>query len=307
MVRLGVDTVIVAVSAARGGRGRWSSRAASIWSNTDYPYLCLVDRKRTLAFRAAIEAAVGSGDIVVDVGSGTGILSLFAASAGAAQVHAVEVDPVLARCLRETVRANGLTDVITVVEGDALTADLPRNVDVVIGELIETGLLDEMQVAVMNGLRARGVIGADTRLVPETYQTFIQLAATDNSFYGYRIDAPKHEWPYYAQDPEAWEHLSFTPVSEVRRVSEVVFTTGPVDPVVDTTLRFQVAEGSTANALLLSGRAGLGAGMTLGACNSFSGDKVLSLPECAGDVTLRVHYEMGRGLDDLTVTVAPAG
>lgn len=276
-----------------------------IWSNTDYPYLCLVDRRRTLAFRAAIEAVVRPGDVVVDVGSGTGILSLFAASAGAAAVYAVEVDPVLARALPETARANGFAEVIHVVESDALTADLPSGADVVIGEMIETGLLDEMQVAVMNRLRARGVIAAHTRLVPETYQTFLQLAATDSCFFGYRIDAPKHEWPYYAEDPSVWEHLEVTPVSDVRQVSAVDFTAGPVDPVVDTTLRFQVAEGATANALILSGCAGLTAGMTLGATNSFSGNKVLSLPECAGEVTLRVRYEMGKGLDDLTVTVEP--
>ena len=275
-----------------------------IWSNTDYPYLCLVDRKRTLAFRAAIEAVVRPGDTVVEVGAGTGILSLFAASAGAAKVYAVEVDPVLARCLHDTVRANGLAQVIEVVEGDALTVDLPPDVDVVIGELIETGLLDEMQVAVMNGLHARGVIGTETRLVPETYQTCLQLAATDNAYFGFTIHAPKHEWPYYAQDPGQWEHVRLDPVSEVAEVGVVDFAAGPVDPVVDTTVRFRVADGATANALILSGSAGLTAGMRLGACNSFNGDKVLPLPACQGEVEVRVRYEMGRGLDNLSVTLA---
>jgi phospholipid N-methyltransferase len=274
-----------------------------IWSNTDYPYLCLVDRKRTLAFRRAIDAVVRPGDTVVEVGAGTGILSLFAAAAGAAKVYAVEIDHVLARSLRETVLANDLADVIEVVEADALTADLPPDVDVVIGELIETGLLDEMQVAVMNGLRARGVIGARTRLVPESYQTCLQLAATDNSYFGFAIHAPKHEWPYYSSDPEEWEHLRIRPVSEVATVSDVDFSAGPVDPVVDTTLRFRVAEGATANAIILSGSAGLTTAMRLGACNSFSGDKVLPLPDCRGEVELRVRYEMGQGLDNLAIAV----
>ena len=272
-----------------------------IWSNTDYPYLCLVDRKRTLAFRAAIEAVVRPGAVVVEVGAGTGILTLFAAAAGAAKVYAVEVDPVLARCLRDTARANGYDDVIEVVEADALTADLPQAVDVVVGELIETGLLDEMQVAVMNGLHDRGVIGPATRLIPETYETSLQLAATDNSFFGFTIHAPKHEWPYYAADADEWEHLRFTPVSDVAGVAEVDFRAGHVDPVVDTTVRFRVADGATANALVLSGSAGLTDGVRLGACNSFSGDKVLPLPECRGEVELRVRYEMGVGLDNLSV------
>jgi predicted RNA methylase len=279
-----------------------SDQHGIIWSNTDYPYLCLVDRKRTLAFRAAIEAAVRPGDVVVEVGAGTGILSLFAAAAGAACVYAVEIDPVLAASLRDTVRANGLADVIQVVEGDALEVELPR-ADVVIGELVETGLLDEMQVAVMNSLHARGVIGAGTRLVPERYRTSVQLASTASSYFGFTILAPKHEWPYYAQDPEQWEHLRYTPVSEVVEVCAVDFTGGSVDPVVDTVVRLGVEDGATANALVLSGVTGLSGGMTLGACNSFSGDKVLSLPECAGEVELRVRYEMGKGLDNLSVAL----
>ena len=283
-----------------------SESGGIIWSNTDYPYLCLVDRKRTLAFRRAIDAVVRPGHTVVEVGAGTGILSLFAASAGAAKVYAVELDPVLAECLRHTVLANDLAGVIEVVEGDALTVDLPCDVDVVVGELVETGLLDEMQVAVMNGLRARGVIGRETCVIPESYQTCLQLASTDNSYFGFAIHAPKHEWPYYAQDPEAWEHLRIDPVSEVAEVNVVDFGAGPVDPVVDTTVRFRVADGATANALILSGSAGLTTGMRLGACNSFSGDKVLPLPSCEGEVELRVRYEMGRGLPNLSVSLLGA-
>ena len=274
-----------------------------IWSNTDYPYICLIDRKRTLAFKEAINDVVKPGDIVVEVGAGTGILSLFAAGAGAARVYAVEIDPVLAASLRETVRINKLEDKIEIIEGDALTAELPANVDVIIGELIDTGLLDEMQVAVMNGLHARGVIGDKTSLIPQAYATSLQLIHTDSNFYGYHIAAPKHDWPYYSEDADSWEQLEITDVSESRSVGRFDFKAGHVEPEVDRILEFSIPEDKTATALRLSGIVHLTDKLTLGPTNSLNGDKILPLDQpYRGDVKLRVHYTMGAGLDDLSVT-----
>lgn len=127
-----------------------------IWSTSDFPYMCLKDRKRTEAFREAIRIAVKPGDTVVDVGAGSGILSFFAAGAGAKKVYAVEVDTLLAKFLRMSVSANHLDNVIQVVQSDIFQADLPEAVDVVVAEIIDTGLLEELQVPVLNDLLAAG-------------------------------------------------------------------------------------------------------------------------------------------------------
>ncbi|CAN7032909.1 unnamed protein product [Brassica rapa subsp. trilocularis] len=54
--------------------------------------------------------------VVLDVGAGTGILYLFCAKAGASHVYAVECSQ-MADMAKEIVKANGFSDVITVLKG----------------------------------------------------------------------------------------------------------------------------------------------------------------------------------------------
>jgi len=69
---------------------------------------------------------------VLDVGCGTGILSMFAARAGAARVFAVDASAIALKAERN-VRDNGLEGVIEVVRGKIEELDLPP-VDVIISE-----------------------------------------------------------------------------------------------------------------------------------------------------------------------------
>ena len=102
----------------------------------------LADTARTGGFRRAIQEVVGEGDVVIDVGAGSGILSFFAAQAGAARVFALETSRVIhdARRLAED---NGLADRVEFVECDAGAFVTPRQADVIVSEFVGTFLVDE--------------------------------------------------------------------------------------------------------------------------------------------------------------------
>jgi precorrin-6B methylase 2 len=99
---------------------------------------------------------------VLDAGAGSGILSFFAAEAGAGRVLAVEIDPFLADCLQRSIRANGLSNRIEVICGDVREVDLPKRIDVFIGELIDTGhLTGSMRLGATNAFSGDRIVPID--------------------------------------------------------------------------------------------------------------------------------------------------
>ena len=82
------------------------------------------DSARTSAFREALMKTVAPGSAVLDVGAGTGILSLFAAQAGARVVYAVERAPIAALAAK-LVESNGLSHTVRVVRTNIEGAELP--------------------------------------------------------------------------------------------------------------------------------------------------------------------------------------
>src|SRR5271170_1567362 len=93
----------------------------------------LRDSVRNEAFRNAIAHAVKPGDVVLDMGAGTGILSVFAAVAGARKVYAVERTDV-ALVARRMVERNGFAGCIDVLQADLEDITLPEKVDVLVSE-----------------------------------------------------------------------------------------------------------------------------------------------------------------------------
>ncbi|XP_073054507.1 probable histone-arginine methyltransferase 1.3 isoform X1 [Primulina eburnea] len=81
--------------------------------------------------------------VVVDVGAGSGILSLFAAQAGAKHVYAVEASD-MAGYARKLVAGNPLlSQKITVVKGKVEEVELPEKADILISEPMGTLLINE--------------------------------------------------------------------------------------------------------------------------------------------------------------------
>jgi predicted RNA methylase len=92
----------------------------------------LLDEYRLNVYGEAIHECVCPGDVVVDMGTGTGILALMAAQAGASRVYTVEIDESIARSTCERFASSPFVQrLVDPIVGDAAQIDLPEGIDVI--------------------------------------------------------------------------------------------------------------------------------------------------------------------------------
>ncbi len=104
-----------------------------------------------------LDRAVLDGHEVLDVGAGSGILAIAAARLGAAEVVAIEADPLACEALRENIGANGVADRVRCIELQADAADIVGfgPADGIVAN-IESGVLTLLMPGLSGALRSGG-------------------------------------------------------------------------------------------------------------------------------------------------------
>ena len=149
---------------------------------------CLLDARRVSFFERAINKVVKSGNIVVDAGTGTGIIAMLVAKR-AAKVYAVEKDPEIAKLAKQDVEVNKLSKKIIVVNQDIRDFKLPKGLhaDVVTMEMLDTGMVAEQQAQAVIAMKKNGVISDKTILLPDRMDCLLRVVDYDFNFYGFDI------------------------------------------------------------------------------------------------------------------------
>ena len=161
----------------------------------DFHYALINDRPRNEFYRECLRRAIVPGEsIVLEIGTGSGLLAMLAARLGAKRVVAIEASPHMAALARRNINANNLDGTITILEalsteldaddirkalgvstrrevsisaqtsGDTkpFTSDLP---DVLVSELFGTLLLGESALEYLKDARER-LVRPQCRIVP---------------------------------------------------------------------------------------------------------------------------------------------
>jgi type II protein arginine methyltransferase len=141
----------------------------------------LADTARNDAFEAAIQAAVRPDDIVLDIGTGTGLLAMMAARAGARQVLACEMLPDLAELAWVVIDANGYASRIGVVAKRStelvIGQDLPSRATLLIAEIFDSLLIGEGVLETFQHARTH-LLAPHARIIPASGVLCGQLASS---------------------------------------------------------------------------------------------------------------------------------
>ena len=124
----------------------------------------LADTIRTEAYRSAIRSVVSRDSVVLDLGTGTGILAFFACEAGARRVFAIEESDD-AGATSMLARHVGLSDRVEIIHARSTEVELPERAHVLVTETLGSLGLDEHILSSVIDARARLLV-PDAAIVP---------------------------------------------------------------------------------------------------------------------------------------------
>lgn len=241
------------------------------------------DKKRVSAFKDVILNK--SHGIVYDLGTGSGILASFAA--GKAQhVFAVEINPLILKHTKANLEKFPNVDIINT---DATTYKLDPKADVIICEMLDTALIDEEQIPVINN--AIKYIKPTTTIIPKGVENTIELIKTNINHITYYED----------------NHPKYTPLSDKITYNSIEFNK-TINPNVDTKITITPTDNNTANAIKLTTNTILTDEVKLEPTPMLNPPLLIPLNQSINvkkdeKIEIQLKYEMGGGLDTITANI----
>ena len=259
------------------------------WAAPQIHISMLNDRARTDAFIDAINATVRQGDVVLDIGTGTGVLALAAARAGARHVYSIEASEI-GQAAREMFAANGFADRITLLPGWSSQVELPERANVLVAEIIGNDPLEEGVMETFSDARKR-LLTPDAHIIPSRVQSFGVALEVNEEIYKRFAFTPEstrtwREWygfdfasllesavnksmlvRFTPHDIRNWPHLS-----EPVLLADLDLS-GTATPRVNESVGFTIAKDGTMSAFILYFNLEVGPGQQLSTATDKAGEK----------------------------------
>lgn len=214
----------------------------NIHINVENHHAMLRDNVRMAAYRRAIENQVTPDTVAMDLGCGSGILSFFAATAGAKKVTAIERRPDIILLAEELAKANGLADRIEFIEGSSshISEDkIQPKPDLLIAEILGNGILEENVLEFTLDARRR-FLAPGAKMIP--YRLDIYFFAFDSGMQLNRWQEVRELKDLYGYDFELLGQVLCNKATTRTDRYSTMANTAMSDPVMVKTIDFTTME-----------------------------------------------------------------
>ncbi len=148
----------------------------------EWHFVLVRDEVRNRAYDAALRRAMRPGMRVLEIGTGSGILAMMAARAGAAQVITCEMNEIVAETARTNIARNGYADRVRVIGKNSADLDVDRDLggrmDLLVSEIVDNDLLSENILPVQEHA-VRALLKPGAPVIPP--RGVIRIALAENS------------------------------------------------------------------------------------------------------------------------------
>ncbi len=147
-------------------------------SVSDWHIPMMNDHQRNNAYLQAIKRAIQNNEFVLEIGTGSGILSMMAVDAGAEKVISCERSQSIAKAAKEILLNNGFSNLVSVINKKSteltIGRELEKKVDLIISEILSSEFVGEGVQSTISDANKR-LLKENGKMIPESGDMKIAL------------------------------------------------------------------------------------------------------------------------------------
>lgn len=191
------------------------------------------DTVRNDAYEKALKSALQKGGVVLDIGSGSGLLSMMAARHRATKVTTCEVVSMVAEKAKIIIERNGFKDKIQVINklstNLVVGTDLSERADILVTEIFDNGLLGEHALTAIEHAR-KHLLKPNAQLIPCGARVYAMCIDSTEIYKNHRVEtisgfdlSPFNQFTTYSYTGYHLAKMDFTELSSVSTIFEFDF------------------------------------------------------------------------------------
>lgn len=252
------------------------------FQTTHYHLDLLKDTGRVSAFFEAIEDYSNETNLAYDLGCGSGILSYFL-SDKFSEIKSIEIDSKVSICALRNLEK---FDNIEVINDDVLNYDFTEKADLIVCEMMDTALIDEEEVQVLNHVHK--FLKEDGEIIPKAIINIAEL-----------VNMQRH---YVHWD----ENASYEIISNPVNYSKIIFKE-EINPYFEKNIGFKVNKDQIANGIKITSVTILNDNLVCGPTPMFNPPLLIPIDEisvkCNDLINVKLKYIMGQGIETIKTQV----